>query len=68
MKAGNVRVATFENASIEDLMNDINSFMSGDAVTGPPAFAADFIKEAEFIDIQFRSDGATYSAMIVYVK
>lgn len=63
MKAGNVRVAVFENATAAGLEGDLNKFFNGEAVG---AFGAGFIKEKEFLDIQFQYDGATFTAMVVY--
>ncbi len=66
MKLGAVRVATFVNADIAVLMADINKFLNGQAVTGPPAYAADFVAEKQYIETRFAYNGTNYSAMLVY--
>jgi len=63
MLAKNARVAVFENATAAGLQTDLNKFFNGEAVG---AYAAGFIAEKEFLDIQFQYDGAKFSAMIVY--
>jgi hypothetical protein len=63
MLAKNARVAVFENATAAGLQTDLNKFFNGEAVG---AFAAGFIAEKEFLDIQFQFDGATYAAIVVY--
>lgn len=68
MKLRNLKVATFENAAIEALMDDINNWTSGVAVTGPPAFAAGFVAEQTFSSIQFFFDGTTYTALVAYTE
>ena len=68
MKLGAVKVALFYNTVLDDLLDDINNFLRGEAVTGPPAYAEGFVREQELVSIDFRADGATYTAMIVYTE
>ena len=66
MKAGNVRIVILSNATAAGLMADVNKLFNGEAVG---AFAAGFIKEKEFLDIQYQIDPAVaYTAMIVYTE
>ncbi len=68
MRVGAVKVATFYNESITTLRDDINKFLSGQTVVGPPAYVEGTIKSQELVSIEFRADGATYSAMITYAE
>ena len=68
MKLKYLKVATFENADVEALMDDINAWTNGEAVTGPPAFAAGFVKEQSFVGVSFFFDGTTYTALVAYTE
>ena len=66
MKAGNVRVAILSNATAAGLMADVNKLFNGEAIG---AFGAGFIKEKEFLDVQYQIDpGVAYTALIVYTE
>jgi hypothetical protein len=68
LKLSNVKVAVFSEASAEDLQAAINDFTAGKAVTGPPAFAANFVTEQIFIGLHYQFDGTNYSALLVYTE
>lgn len=65
MKAANTRVAVFEAATAAALTLDLNKFFRGEAVG---AFAAGFIGEKEFLDLQYSYDGATHVAIVIYTE
>lgn len=68
MKLRTVRVAVFENSDLEAMMGDINDFLAGKAVTGPPIYAADEVGEKIYVDTRFASDGTNYSCILVYTE
>jgi len=68
MKLGSMKVAIFSQATVALLQTDVNNFLSGLAVTGPPAFTADFAGNKEFVQIFFITTAGVFSAMIVYTE
>jgi len=66
MKLQNLKVAGFRGATVLAVQTDINAFCAGQAVTGPPVFAAGFVAEQTFVGLQFIAVGTDVVAYLAY--
>lgn len=71
-KLRTLKMATFARTTLLDVMNAVNDFTAGKALTnvqsGTVAYAAGFVAEKTLIDQQYMIDGSNHVVALFYIE